>query len=204
MNPITENRPAKDSDFNWELLMQGNRQGLEGLYKEYIVTLFNYGIALSKDENFIQDCIQEVFIDLWKYHKSLGKAVHVKAYLLRALSHKIFRENQQKTKLRTVEWNDGIDNTMVVESIESELIDIQREKGLQIKLANALDKIPLRQKQAIHLLFFEQLSYEEVSKLMGINLRSVYTIAWKAIANLKKHIVSGISILVFLTLLQFY
>ena len=156
------------------------------------------------DENFIQDCIQEVFIDLWKYHKSLGKAVHVKAYLLRALSHKIFRENQQKTKLLTVEWKDGIDNTIVVESIESELIDIQREKGLQIKLANALDKIPLRQKQAIHLLFFEQLSYEEVSKLMGINLRSVYTIAWKAIANLKKHIVSGISILVFLTLLQFY
>ena len=103
-----------------------------------------------------------------------------------------------------MEWKDGIDNTIVVESIESELIDIQREKGLQIKLANALDKIPLRQKQAIHLLFFEQLSYEEVSKLMGINLRSVYTIAWKAIANLKKHIVSGISILVFLTLLQFY
>ncbi|AKP53199.1 RNA polymerase sigma factor [Cyclobacterium amurskyense] len=204
MNPLTSNNPSMDSNYYWDLLMKGNRQGLEGLYKEYIVTLFNYGIALSKDENFIQDCIQEVFIDLWKYHKSLGKAVHVKAYLLRALSHKIFRENQQKTKLLTVEWKDGIDNTIVVESIESELIDIQREKGLQIKLANALDKIPLRQKQAIHLLFFEQLSYEEVSKLMGINLRSVYTIAWKAIANLKKHIVSGISILVFLTLLQFY
>ena len=63
-----------------------------------------------------------------------------------------------------------------VESKECELIGVQQEKNLQIKLAAGLEKLPLRQKQVIQLLYFEQFSYEEVSKMMGINLRSVYTI----------------------------
>ena len=200
MNHLSKNSPAMDPNFYWELLMQGNRQGLEGLYKSFIKTLFNYGLALVKDEAFIQDCIQEVFIDLWKYHQSLGKAENVKAYLFRALSHKIYRESKHKSITKTESWDDGLANTFEVDSIESEMISIQREKSLQIKLAKGLDKLPIRQKQVIHLLFFEQISYTEVS--MGINLRSVYTLAWKAIASLKKHIVSGI--LIFATIFQFY
>ncbi|WP_339924423.1 sigma-70 family RNA polymerase sigma factor [uncultured Cyclobacterium sp.] len=202
MNPISKNSPGLEPNFYWDLLMQGDRQGLAGLYKEFIKTLFNYGLGLVKDEDFIQDCIQEVFIDLWKYHKSLGKAENVKAYLVRALSHKIYRESKHKSIAKTEPWQDGLANTMVVESIESEMIGIQREKNLQFKLAKGLDKLPMRQKQVIHLLFFEQISYEEISKMMGINLRSVYTLAWKAIANLKKYLVSGV--LIFAVVLQFY
>jgi len=204
MNPISKSSPAMDPNFYWDMLMLGNRQGLEGLYKQFIKILFNYGLALVKDEDFIQDCIQEVFIDLWRYHQSLGKAENVKAYLFRALSHKIYRESQHKSRRKTEPWNDGLANTYVVESIESELIGIQREKSLQTKLAKELDKLPVRQKQVIHLLFFEQIAYEEVSKLMGINLRSVYTLAWKAIANLKKHVVSVLCVVGLSVLFQFY
>ncbi|WP_339904766.1 sigma-70 family RNA polymerase sigma factor [uncultured Cyclobacterium sp.] len=189
MNPFSNNNPSMDSNYYWDLLMQGNRKGLEGLYKEFISTLFNYGLALTNDQSFVQDCIQEVFIDLWKYHQTLGKADHVKAYLLRALSHKIYKENRQKTKRKTVEWDNTFIESCYVESVESKVISVQRERRLQNELAKGLDKLPIRQKQVIHLLFFEQLSYEKTSKLMGINLRSVYTLAWKAITNLKKYIV---------------
>jgi RNA polymerase sigma factor (sigma-70 family) len=74
--------------------------------------------------------------------------------------------------------------------MESVLIGVQREKALQVKLASALEKLPMRQKEVVQYLFFENFSYEEVSKMMGINLRSVYTLAWKAVSSLKKHIVS--------------
>ncbi|MDO6438990.1 sigma-70 family RNA polymerase sigma factor [Cyclobacterium sp. 1_MG-2023] len=190
MNPLRRNTPSMEPNYYWDLLMQGHRSGLEGLYRLFAATLFSYGQALTKNEDFLQDCIQEVFIDLWKYHQSLGKADHVKAYLLRALSHKIYKENRNKIKKNSVNWNDSLDNSFAIESIESELISVQQERGLQIKLAEGLDRLPTRQKEVINLLFFEQLSYQEVSKFMGINLRSVYTLAWKAIGNLKKYIVS--------------
>ncbi|MEX2565058.1 MAG: sigma factor-like helix-turn-helix DNA-binding protein, partial [Cyclobacteriaceae bacterium] len=40
--------------------------------------------------------------------------------------------------------------------------------------------------EVIHLLYYENCSYEDISKIMGINVQSVYTLAWKAIANLKR------------------
>lgn len=178
-----------DYDGLWLLLQKGDRQGLEGLYRAFAHELFKYGLALVHDADFIQDCIQEVFIDLWKYHDTLGKAANVKAYLFRSLSHKLYRESKKRSKWKTEAL---LENTLPVrlESFESEQAGIQREHYLQVKLAGSLEKLPFRQKQVIQLLFFEQFSYEEVSKMMGINLRSVYTLAWKALSSLKKLLIT--------------
>lgn len=178
-----------DYDGLWLLLQKGDRKGLEGLYRAFAHELFVYGLTLANDTDFVQDCIQEVFIDLWKYHDTLGKAANVKAYLFRSMSHKLFRESTKRSKWKTEAL---LENTLPVrlESFESEQAGIQREHYLQVKLAGSLEKLPFRQKQVIQLLFFEQFSYEEVSKMMGINLRSVYTLAWKALSSLKKLLIT--------------
>nr|MBI1231800.1 sigma-70 family RNA polymerase sigma factor [Cytophagales bacterium] len=185
-NPLS----CVDEDVLWQLLREGERKGLEGLYRLYSRELFKYGLTLTHDEDFIQDCIQEVFIDLWKYHLNLQKAENVKVYVFKSLSHKIYRESKKRSKWKWEELGEDSFGDLSVESKEGEFISVQQEKNLQIKLARGLEKLPIRQKQAIQLLYFEQFSYEEVSKMMGINLRSVYTLAWKAIASLKKHVVS--------------
>ncbi len=172
------------------MLKEGDRNGLEGLYRHFSRQLFQYGLSIDSDQDFVQDCIQEVFIDLWKYHKNLQKADNVKVYLFKSLSHKIFRENKKENKWKKVEITEKQEACYFTESVESELIGIQRDENLRKKLAIALGNLPDRQKEVIQYLFFENFSYEEVSKIMGINLRSVYTLAWKAISGLKKYILS--------------
>jgi RNA polymerase sigma factor (sigma-70 family) len=196
----TQASPISQVDCNalWQQLREGERTGLEGLYRLFAHELFKYGLALVNDTDFVQDCIQEVFIDLWKYHQNLQKADNVKVYLFRSLSHKIYRESKKRSIWKWEELGEDCPHQLSVESKEGELIGLQQEKSLQIKLAAGLEKLPLRQKQAIQLLYFEQFSYEEVSKMMGINLRSVYTLAWKAIGSLKKHVVSLLLLLFFL------
>lgn len=186
LNPI----PQTDCDALWLLLRNGDKKGLEGLYRQFSHALFKYGLSMVRDEGFVQDCIQEIFIDLWKYHLRLHKADNVKVYLFKSLSNKIFRELKKARKRKTEEIQEEIYSQISIESIESSLINIQGEKILQAKLAKGLEELPLRQKQVINHLFFDQFSYEETSKMMGINLRSVYTLAWKAIGTLKKHILS--------------
>lgn len=187
-----------DWDALWQLLRNGDRTGLEGLYRLFAKELFKYGLALVNNDDFVQDCIQEVFIDLWKYHQNLQRAENVKVYLFRSLSHKIYRESKKRSKWKWEELGEDGLRHLSVESKEGELIGIQQKKSLQIKLAAGLEKLPIRQKQVIQLLYFEQFSYEEVSKMMGINLRSVYTLAWKAISSLKKYVVSLLVWLFFL------
>lgn len=173
-------------DTLWEQLRDGQRTGLEGLYRCFAGSLFQYGLSMVPDEDFVQDCIQEVFIDLWKYHQNLQRADNVKLYLFRSLSHKIFREDRKEKKWRKEELNGEVESYFFADSREADLIGAQTEEFLQKKLAGALQSLPLRQREVVHYLFFENFSYEEVSKSMGINLRSVYTLAWKAISNLKK------------------
>src|SRR5690606_2077882 len=118
--------------------------------------------------------------------KSLPKAENVKLYLFRSLSHKIFREAKKAKKGKTSEAEIQLEMPIFTESRENELIGIQRDEQLQNKMALAMKKLPIRQKEVLQYLFFENFSYEETSKVMGINLRSVYTLAWKAILRLKK------------------
>jgi len=173
-------------DSLWQQLREGNRNGLEGLYRHFAKALFQYGLAMVPDEDFVQDCIQEVFIDLWKYHKNLQTADNVRLYLFRSLSHKIFREDKKEKKWKKETLKMEVESFFFVDSKEADLIGTQTEEFLQRKLAGALQELPLRQKEVVQYLFFESFSYEEVSKLMVINLRSVYSLAWKAISYLTR------------------
>lgn len=156
----------------------------------YSHELFRFGLSMVADEDFVQDCIQEVFIDLWKYHKTLQPANNVKVYLFKSLSRKISKASSKEKKWRKEEIKENNTPGYFIESIESNIINNQKDEDLQRKIAKALQHLPARQKEVILYLFFEDFSYEEVSKMMGINLRSVYTLAWKAISNLKKSVIS--------------
>lgn len=184
--------PIKQEDLDslWLMLRNGEKEGLEGLYRYFAQTLFRYGLSIVHDQDFVQDCIQEVFIDLWKYHQNLPKADNVKVYLFKSLSHKIFRENRKASKWKKEEITNKEEAKWTIQSAEEGIIGAQQEEQLQKKLAVAMERLPDRQKEVISYLFFENFSYEETAKIMGINLRSTYTLAWKAISSLKKVIVS--------------
>ncbi|MCE7055244.1 sigma-70 family RNA polymerase sigma factor [Algoriphagus sp. AGSA1] len=190
----TNSFSSREPNELWKMLRDGDRNGLEGLYRYFSEDLFRYGCARGYEINFVQDSIQEVFIDLWKYHKSLQKADNVKVYLFKSLTHKMYRESKREMRFLTEDIDSVMDEVFFIESIEMQIIDAYTDENLKKKLADSLDNLPGRQKEVIHFLFFEKLTYEEVSSLMGINLSSAYTLAWKAINSLKK-VVLGLGIL---------
>src|SRR5690554_146263 len=83
-----------DEIFCWKQLKEGDRHALEKLYVKFARTLFQYGMAVHADRSLVKDCIQELFIDLWKYRQNLKDTDNVKIYLCRSLSNKMFRELQ--------------------------------------------------------------------------------------------------------------
>lgn len=186
MNPQKNFFSIKDVNLLWLDLKEGNRDGLEGLYRVFSEDLFRFGCSKGYEIDFVQDCIQEVFIDLWKYHRSLQKADNVKVYLFRSLSHKMLRQSKLEKRFTTEEFESSHEKNFFIESIETQLINQQTDEKLKKRLADSIESLPERQKQVIVSLFFEKLSYEDISNIMGINLRSVYTLAWKAINSLKK------------------
>jgi RNA polymerase sigma factor (sigma-70 family) len=174
----------------WLQLKRGEKDGLARIYSKFSSELFRYGMAIKPNRSFIKDCIQELFIDLWKYRDTLTRTDNVRVYLIRCLSNRISKEISREKKMI---WEGEIstyETVFLEESVEDRIIDFQRNEDLQIKLKKGLEKLSARQREVIQLLFFEKQNYEESSKILGINVDSCYTLAWKAIRNLKKSIIS--------------
>lgn len=174
----------------WDLLRQGDKRGLAMIYSTFVDDMYRVGMAIKPNSSYVQDCIHEVFESLWKYRTGLKETDNVKLYLLKSISNKIHRDlagNSKKLHLNHVDEFDGL---FTVNSHEFDLVRDQSNEEIRRRLMHAFEKLPLRQKEVIQLLFFENLSYEDASSVMNLHLKSVYNLVCKAISNLRKSLVS--------------
>ena len=188
---------ASDQEI-WIAFRNGSSQALEYIYRSNIKSLFNYGMKIYPVNEVIEDCIQELFIDLWNQKSRLSHTDNIHFYLIKAIRQKVIRhlEATKRYKKRVHEhtYDSGISVSL---PYESQIIDEHINSENKKKLYHALDKLPARQKEVVHLLFFKRFSYEEISEIMSINLKSVYTLAWKAISSMRKYIVELVSVISF-------
>lgn len=184
----------------WDLLKEGDQKGLEELYRIYVDDLFRFGFSICPDEDLVKDSIQEVFLDIWQYRENLVCPENGKFYLFRSLSNRIKRELGKKSKRMVGELENLRIPELAETSFEEVIIGLENQSFHANKLSKAFDRLTIKQREIIHLIFFENLSYLEVSKIMEINLRSAYTLAWKALGALKKELLSVVLFIIFLSI----
>lgn len=183
----------EDSEL-WKKFREGDRRAFQSFYQKYLQQLFNYGYKVTPVRTQVIDGIQDMFIDLWNNRSSLSHTDNVKYYLFKALRRRLVR-NLKKEKKYWLGPDDVLkENATLVLPLEQVIIEGQENEEKLSQLKKALAKLSDRQKEVITLIFYDGFSYEECSKLIGINLRSTYTLAWKALASLRKEIVKGILI----------
>lgn len=175
----------------WDLLRGGDESALEYLYRSYGKDLFNFGMKLYGKHEWVQDTLQELFVDIWKSHLKLSSVSSVKTYLFKAFKYKLHRQYGKEKRWLYVD-PEMLPQMDVELPEESRIIASQMSHEQQVKLASAFEKLSIRQREVLHLLYHENLSYEDVAVIMEINVRSVYTLAWKGISTLRKLIIDFI------------
>ena len=182
------NDHAVDAVF-WQQVKNGDKAGMEGLYVKYSQQLFRLGMSIKNDRSLIKDCIHEVFVNIWGYRNSLKDTDNVKLYLFKCLSNKIHKEISKDKRRYGQESTDYWEASQAVDTSVPDVLPSQIDEKKRLDLMAALEKLSARQREVIQYLFFENQTYEEISNIMGINVQSVYTLAWKAISNLKKRLI---------------
>lgn len=169
---------------NWTLITQGDKAAFINLYESEYQSLFIYGFTLSADKEITKDCIQEVFLEIWKNHDSLNKEVtNVRSYLFTWLRRKINQEYARLDK-KLPEYLSS-DRSISEESYEELLIAFQVSEEKKASLKIALNKLTKKQLEIIRLKFFENLSYEQISEKTALTHRTVYNLIYEALKNLK-------------------
>jgi RNA polymerase sigma factor (sigma-70 family) len=85
----------------------------------------------------------------------------------------------------------------VVFSHEDFLIGEQNTLEWKNKLVQALNSLSPRQREAIYLRFFDNLTYEQIAQVMSLTVPTLYDLLSKAVKKLKAFFNSVVTLLLF-------
>ncbi|GAA0886291.1 MULTISPECIES: RNA polymerase sigma factor [Sphingobacterium] len=186
----------------WQMFQVGHEPSFKILFERYNQLLFNYGFKFTQDEVIIEDSIQELFVKLWCNRENLSTDVAVKNYLYKAFRRTLVKKIEQSLR-RTEVTNSSVDYLPFTIELPHDLTIIRQERAMKIRdrLDQALQQMTARQREIIHLRFFEELPYTDIAEIMGLSTKDTYKLYYRALDSLKKHF-SGFSLLVLLYLLN--
>lgn len=170
----------------WNQFRNGDSESFVSIFKNYYSDLFNYGCKITDDHTTIEDCIQDLFIDLWKT-QGKPEIVSLKAYFFRAFKFKLIKAISKAGKISS--FVPEIHQNEFEISYDILLVNEQSDKELAQKVFNAMQQLSARQREVIYLKFHQNMSYEEVSEIMNINYQAARNLVYQAIKVLKKIVI---------------
>jgi RNA polymerase sigma factor (sigma-70 family) len=169
----------------WNNLRNGDQKALEDIYRTYFSELFSYGKRLSKDESTVEDCIQELFVELWNKRENLSETDAIKPYLFVSLKRKIFHTIKKLRKTTDTELEEKYFDVEL--SIDQILIAKETTAEQKSNLQSAFNELSDRQKEILYLKYYSEMDYEEISSIMKMNYQSARNLVSRAIQKLAKH-----------------
>jgi len=136
------------------------------------------------DGSIVEDCIQELFLQLWQNRLQINETDSVKHYLLKSLRHHILQSlrSQKRQTFQELDWD-----TSITEDIDTETLLIRQESLaiLSHTIQAQLATLPAREREALYLRYYENLSIPEIAEVMDVNRQSVSNFLQKALSKLR-------------------
>ncbi|MEL6657734.1 MAG: sigma-70 family RNA polymerase sigma factor [Bacteroidota bacterium] len=170
----------------WEQLRAGQQQALATIYEQEVDALFRYGCQFTADQGLVQDCIQDLFIELWKNRATIGTTTAIRQYLLVALRRKIVRQLQQRSNRQERAEKVQAESTDREQAIDEQIVQAEEVTTQQEQIARALQLLSDRQREVLYLKYFEEIDYKQIAEMLGINYQSVRNTASAGIKALRK------------------
>ncbi|MGN7824136.1 RNA polymerase sigma factor [Chitinophaga sp. 22536] len=172
----------------WDAFRSGDESSLQAVFDKYYAPLFNYGHRFSADDHLIEDALQELFVKLWKNRESIRETGSVKNYLYKAFRRVLLRMLEAQQRKYTFSVPDDWPELPQELAYEHTMISRERLEKISRDLATALGKMTPRQREIIHLRYYEEMEYEEIAVLMQLSVSSTYKLVYKAIDTLRQYL----------------
>lgn len=188
----------------WLRFKKGDEKAFQELFVAYCDTMFHFGKNICADGDLVKDSIQDLFVELWNARERLADVQYPKHYLLISLRRLIFKK-LRSNKIVSLENTSSLHYTADGLSVEDAIISAADEKQLEISIKEEVDNLPERQKEAIYLRYYQEMSYEEITEIMQLNYQVVRNLVYKALQNLRKSkLTDKLAVVVFALLLTNY
>jgi RNA polymerase sigma-70 factor (ECF subfamily) len=169
-------------------LREGSKASLEMLYKRHYPSLFRYGCKICPSKEVVQDCLQDLFFQLWVKKESLQEVKSIRFYLMKWLKRDLIRhltgkKNGNKILVPELDFEEA-----GVEVGLEDFFDDKEFQSMQAQLVKrALGELTNKEREVVYLRFFMNLPYEEICLVMNVNYQVVMNYMHRAMKALREN-----------------
>ncbi len=162
---------------------RGDKEAFGQIYKIYLKKIYRYIYYMIQNRQLAEDITQNAFIKAWKALPSFAftKNGTFQAYLFK-IARNLLTDYQRKKKDISLE--------LIADVVKSDedLIDYVTRKEEEKTVGNALATLDDDERQIVVLRYFEELSFSEISKIVGKNEGAIRVQVHRILIKLKNRI----------------
>jgi RNA polymerase sigma-70 factor (ECF subfamily) len=164
-------------------IYEGNHDAFAAIVHRYSKRFYAvaYRIIFNKDD--AEDIVQEAFLKLWEKRVLWDKTREAKftTWFYRVVVNLCLDHNKKKKPEPFLE-------DMQIEDTQQGQDALLQKKQQQAMLDRFIQELPERQQLALNLCFYEGLSNQEASEIIGVNLKALQSLLMRAKMTLKEKV----------------
>ena len=165
-------------------LQKGDQDALFSIMLLYYNDLFRYALKFTADPQLTKELVNQFFIHIWDNKEKFFAAETIKPYIIVSFKRFLFAHYKKNKVNKILGYGE---NELIELPYEAYIISLERQDNVRNALSQALNKLPKRQKQLVQLRFYEQLTYEEISKKTSLTIRTIYNKLHEALKRLRSN-----------------
>lgn len=166
----------------FKCIQRDDRLALNTLFALHYQNLCTFANTYLSYTEEAEECVADVFVNLWKNRKNLSIEKSFKAYLYTSVKYSAFAYLRKRSQ--AFEDIDNIQDTIVEHSAGPEQIFLQAE--LEEEVDKIVETLPSRCRQVFLMSRMDALSYKEISAILNISEKTIENHLAKAIQILRK------------------
>ena len=162
---------------------KGDEEAFQALYHRYEKRVFQYMISTLGDPNLTEETMVEVMVAVWKGAEKFRGASKVSTWIFGIAHHKAIDAIRRVSSHRqsSLPLDDAAETVDLSDGPEDQV----QQKNLAKLTNQAMKDLSVDHREVLHLAFFEELSYQEISSLLEIPINTVKTRVYYAKQQLK-------------------
>lgn len=181
----------------WQQLKSGDKNALEEIFRKESDALCKYGKKFTHDKDLIADCLQDLFVELWRTKETIGLTDNIRKYLFVSFRRKLIKDLNKWNKTQTLDPETDLKNEVTF-SVENTWIEKEEMTLKSESLTTAIGKLSSRQQEILYLKFYSEMDYDQIIEIMDLNYQSARNLVTRALDALRKSMISLFVMLFFI------
>ena len=172
---------------SYHRFLEGDESAFDDLIDLYRDNLIFFINRYTNNLTVAEDLAENTFLELLIHRNRYNFKTSLKTYIFSIGRHKALDYLRHSTRFQTVSLDEIENKSSSYLSLEEKLISDERKKTVH----TALNQLGNDYRAAIHLVYFEELNYEEAAKVMNKNKKQVENLVYRAKIKLRSIIGKG-------------